>query len=57
MGFIRPDMAQKSATTLPCAEETRKRVKSYKSGGEPYDDVLRRMCDAYEEQQKDGGSA
>lgn len=50
-------MAQKSATTIPCAEETRKRIKSYKSGGDPYDDVLRRMCDAYEKQQKDGVSA
>ena len=47
-------MAQKSATTLPCAEETRKRVKSYKSGGEPYDDVICRMCDAYEQLREQG---
>jgi len=50
-------MGAKSETTVPCSEEVRDRIKSHKEGGEPYDSVLRRLCDVYEAQQKVGGSA
>jgi hypothetical protein len=41
-------MGSKSETTLPCSESVRDSIRSFKTGGESYDDVLRRMIDALE---------
>lgn len=35
-------------TKLPCAEETREAVRAQKRGGETYDELLRKMADAYD---------
>jgi hypothetical protein len=45
------NMGAKSETTVPCSESVRDRIKGFKTGGESYDDVLCRMCTAYEAQQ------
>lgn len=54
---VMPNMGTKSETTIPCSEPIRDRIKSFKIGGESYDDVLCRMCAAYEAQQNAEGSA
>ena len=43
------DMGAKSETTLPCSKETRDRIREKKSGGEPYESVLTRLLDHYED--------
>ena len=37
---------------IPCAVETRKRIKARKRGGETYDDVLRKMLAQYNPDEK-----
>jgi predicted CopG family antitoxin len=46
-------MARASEVRVPCAEETRERLWAAKQGREPYDDVLRRLLDRYEEDMTD----
>lgn len=41
-------MSQVEYTSIPVHPETRDRVKSLKRGGEPYDELIRRLADSYE---------
>ena len=41
-------MSQLEFTSIPVRPDTRDRIKSLKRGGEPYDELIRRLADSYE---------